>query len=127
MYEWYLSEKAKGQLAEIIEHTIDKYGEEQALKYRRQLEEAFSQIVRRPDLGKARGNCSEEVLSRKQGVHYIFYREDENENIKISEIVHERRNLENYFDEDMQAEKRAYEREKAERKRRDDLDYDLER
>lgn len=127
MSKWIISDKADMQLVKIYEDGKDIWGEEQATKYQMELLEHVALIQERQELSKKRGNSPEGVLSQKYGRHYIFYREVSDERIEITEILHDSMDLENYFDADMEAEKRAYEREKAERKRRDDLDYDLER
>ena len=85
-----ISREAASDLENIWLYTLEKWSQEQADKYHRQLIEAIKQLAQNPYLGKDVGHILKGYYRLKAQSHLIFYKIDEiGNNIMIIRILHE--------------------------------------
>lgn len=84
------SQEAASDLENIWLYTLEKWSQEQADKYHRQLIEAIKQLALNPYLGKDVGYILKGYYRLKAQSHLVFYKIDEiSNNIMIIRILHE--------------------------------------
>lgn len=93
---WKLSIEADKDLEDIIDYTLEKFGEDQALLYASSFDIVFDQLSINPELGRERNEVREGLRSIGQEKHVIFYRIQE-DYIRIVRILHGSRDLPKYF------------------------------
>lgn len=90
-----ISHEAASDLENIWLYTLEKWSQEQADKYHRQLMEVIERVVQNPYLGKEVGYISPGYYRINAGSHLIFYRIDElGNNVMIIRILHEQMDFE---------------------------------
>ena len=72
--DYKLTLAAKNDIKDIWQYTVEKWGEQQAEKYIGQLEKKFKDLVKTPNLGRARSDIRNGYRSLPEGKHIIFYR-----------------------------------------------------
>lgn len=75
-------------LESIAIYTVRQWGEEQSVKYTRQIWAALQAIQAKPNSGRERYGVPKVIRGRKSGSHVIFYR-CEGQTIYIMRILHE--------------------------------------
>jgi len=66
------SNQAEADLAEILDYSTDKWGEDQAASYLAGLTTCFEQVTKMPDMGKACDSVHPGFRRIQQGRHIIF-------------------------------------------------------
>ena len=89
MAEFSLRPKAISDLEKIWEYTVETWGEEQAERYVRLINESFRQIADNPSLGRSCDTIREGYRKRGIGRHVIFYRTNDGD-IEVVRILHDR-------------------------------------
>ncbi len=85
-----ISQEAASDLENIWLYTLEKWSQQQADKYHRQLIEAIKQLALNPYLGKDVGYILKGYYRLKAQSHLIFYKIDDiGNNIMIIRILHE--------------------------------------
>ena len=69
-----LTPRAAADLLTIFVEGIERFGERQALSYRRELEETFAMLNDLPGMGRTREALGTEVRSYPHGAHIVLYR-----------------------------------------------------
>jgi toxin ParE1/3/4 len=87
-----LSPRAEDDFADILQYTLDTWGEVQVFKYRDILDEALLTIREHPQIGHSRAELSAAHRIFPAGRHIIVYRVTERA-ILVSRILHERMDL----------------------------------
>lgn len=93
---YILSEIADKDLEDIFDHTLDKFGFEQAEKYLLEIEEVFQNLIVNPQLGKKRDEIKQGLYSFPKDNHVIFYRILDH-HIRIVRVLHGSRDIPKYF------------------------------
>ncbi len=94
---WYnLTPVAKEDLQDIWLYTLDQWGEQQADRYLRQLEECCARLVSLPELDKARDDLRSGYRSILEGSHIIIYRHHLDQ-IEIVRVLHQRMDPERHL------------------------------
>ena len=88
MSEYHLSALAELDLADIVDYTVDVWGEEQAERYLDSLVACFFRIAQMPELGRACSAVHPGFRRIEPGKHVIFYRPEER-GIFIGRILHQ--------------------------------------
>ena len=91
------TEKAEGDLAAIIDHTVETWGSAQAVKYMDGLEVLAASLAQTPDLGKAREDLHKGLLVFPYERHLLFYRR-ERHGITIVRILHDSMDTPRHFE-----------------------------
>ncbi|MCG6137075.1 MAG: type II toxin-antitoxin system RelE/ParE family toxin [Nostoc sp. LLA-1] len=99
MSPFRLTELAKQDLLSIGRYTQKTWGTEQRNRYLTMLDDCFQILARDPHKGRACDEISPGYRRYRIGRHLIFYRENE-EYIDIIRILHDRMDIESYFNED---------------------------
>jgi toxin ParE1/3/4 len=87
-----LAPGAEDDLADILQYTEQRWGAEQGDSYQAMLQKALLGLVDFPHLGKARPDLSAGYRSLLADQHVIYYRIEGNA-IRVSRIVHVRREV----------------------------------
>ncbi len=83
------SRLAEADLMEIIRYTLDRWGEDQAIRYVDDLEGCCEQIAANPALGRACDDIRPGLRRIEHGRHIVFYRQEAG-GVLISRILHQR-------------------------------------
>jgi toxin ParE1/3/4 len=87
-----LSPQAEDDLADILQHTLETWGESQLLAYGKVLDDGLRMILHNPLIGFARPAVSDKHRFFSTGEHLIAYRLTPTR-IEISRILHCRMDL----------------------------------
>ena len=88
MAKFRFSRRAEADLLSIGEYTFRKWGETQAARYLRELEDCCQMLARNPALGRLCEDIRPGLRRFEHGRHVLFYRQ-ESRGILIS-ILHQR-------------------------------------
>lgn len=99
MPDYFLTNKAVEDLAEIWNYTFDNWSEKQADIYYNLLISSFKKIVKNPGLGKLYFKIPDEIYGVKAGSHIIFYRKLAHTNIEIVRILHNKMDIKSRMQE----------------------------
>ena len=89
MGEVSLRPKARSDLGSIWDYTVEAWGEEQAERYLRALNQAFETLAERPRLGRLYDEVREGLRVYPSGRHLIFFFVTEG-GIDVARVLHER-------------------------------------
>ena len=93
MANYWLTNKAVDDLAQIWDYTYRKWSEKQADAYYKMLLENCQYIADNPSIGRAYEEIRNELFGLKANRHIIFYRKSINNSVEITRIIHERMDL----------------------------------
>ena len=96
MAEFSLRPKAIADLEEIWRYTVDTWGEAQAERYVRLINESFRQIADNPSLGRSCDVICEGYRKRSVGRHVIFYRTIDGD-VEVVRILHDRMDVDRHL------------------------------
>ena len=85
-----LSSEAQDDLRSIIQFTNERWGREQARRYRHLLRSGFEHLARFPELGVASPEYSHMVRTHVIGAHIVFYMPVDG-GVLITRIIHQNR------------------------------------
>lgn len=91
------TDKAEGDLAAIIDHTLATWCAAQAVKYIDGLEELAANLAQSPDLGKSRAEIHKGLSAFPYGSHLLLYRK-ERHGITIVRILHNSMDTPRHFE-----------------------------
>jgi len=91
------TERAEGDLASIIDYTLETWGAGQAVKYINGLEGLAASLAQTPDLGKAREDLHKGLFVFPYERHLLFYRK-ERHGITIVRILHDSMDTPRHFE-----------------------------
>ncbi len=87
MSNYRLSRLAAADIEEIAEYTIERFGIEQARRYRDGLKTCFDQLTKNPALGRRVEQLARGLKRFEHQSHVVFY-VSEPENIFIVRVLH---------------------------------------
>jgi len=87
--------KAVYDLAQIWNHTLNKWSEDQADRYYNMLLENCKVIAINPEIGKNYSGVTDNLFGFRAGRHIIFYRRIEDNEVEITRILHEQMDIKN--------------------------------
>ena len=93
---YILSQEADADIDAIFDYTEKEFGFNQAVKYVHDFDVVFKQLVKHPDLGKARNEIKRGVFSIPIGEHIVFYSTHTNY-IRIIRVLHGRCDIPKQF------------------------------
>lgn len=93
MAEYKLTQKARKDLGNIWNYTVDKWPETQADKYYHMLLDSCQETADGKVKGKQYEGIYPGLLGIKTGKHIIFYRQMDKDRVEIARILHERMDL----------------------------------
>lgn len=83
-----LSAMAERDLANILDYTVDVFGERQAEEYLGSIEECFARIAQMPLSGRSCKSLHPELRRIEHQKHVIFYAPDA-QDVLIARVLHE--------------------------------------
>jgi toxin ParE1/3/4 len=83
------SRRAESDLMEIAQYTLNRWGEDQTIRYLDDLERCCQQLADNPDLGRACDDIRPGLRRMEHGRHVVFYRQNA-DGVLISRILHQR-------------------------------------
>ena len=89
MADYRLTRRAEGDLAGIADYTIERFGIEQARRYREGLESCFRMLADGPLIGRPAEGLSPGLRRYEVQAHIVFYR-IEGDGILIVRVLHEK-------------------------------------
>ena len=89
MAKAHFEPRAKTDLVEIGQHTMDRWGAAQARRYLTQLKDCCGALAERPYLGRSCEDIRAGARRFEQGRHVIFYKQHPN-GIRVLRILHQR-------------------------------------
>jgi toxin ParE1/3/4 len=92
-----LGVEARGDLADLLLFTEQRWGKTQRREYQRLLLEAFAELARFPNLGQSRPDYGPDFQSFRVRQHVIVYEVTDTE-IRIARILHVRRDADSIFE-----------------------------
>lgn len=90
MTDYVLSERAKRDIREIGDYTVQTWSEDQALKYIRMLFNQIRVLSRNPRLGRNYDYIRPGLHGYHCGRHIVFYRVLPTNRVRVIRILHER-------------------------------------
>jgi len=96
MPSYHLSNAAADDLAGIAAFTIERFGTEQARRYRDQFETCFQTLAENPKLGRDAEEVSEGLRRFEHQSHVIFYQPGD-AGILIVRILHQSMDVPRHF------------------------------
>ena len=87
MAHYKFTDKAEQDLENIIDFTINKWGNDQANRYINELEKRVSGLANNPNIGLNRNNLSPSLLSFPYQSHILYYIKTDN-GITIARVLH---------------------------------------
>lgn len=90
MAAFRFSRKAESDLLDIARYTLDRWGEDQAIRYLNNLEACCEQLARNPDLGRTCDDILPGLRRMEHGRNVLFYRQEKSGRVLISRILHQR-------------------------------------
>jgi len=96
MNNYKLSRLASADLEEIAEYTIERFGIEQARRYRDGLKTCFNQLANNPALGKRSEQLMRGLRRFEHQSHVVFYI-NEPEDIFIVRVLHSSMDVQRHF------------------------------
>jgi len=96
MNNYRLSRLASADLEEIAEYTIERFGIEQARRYRDGLKTCFDQLANNPALGKRSEQLMRGLRRFEHQSHVVFYI-NESEDIFIVRVLHSSMDVPRHF------------------------------
>jgi toxin ParE1/3/4 len=84
-----LSRRAESDLMEIARYTLERWGEDQAIRYIDDLEACCKQLASNPDLSRPCDDVRPGLCRMEHGRHVVFYRKGAG-GILVLRILHER-------------------------------------
>jgi len=101
MRKLHLSPAAAEDLENILQYTLDTWGEKQFNVYLNSFQQAFDSILLDPEsvLSKKRDELFADCRSINSGHHIVFFRL-KNRNIEIIRVLHEKMDFLRHFEEE---------------------------
>ena len=76
----------------MLLYTEREWGQQQQRVYKRQFDEAFTELRQFPGLGMPRPELGQDIRSRHAGQHVVIYEPSDTE-LRIVRVLHARRDL----------------------------------
>jgi toxin ParE1/3/4 len=96
MKKFSITPQARADLKDISRYTDKKWGRQQRFNYIKQLQDRFSYLANKPQLGKRRDEITGSPYSYHEGRHVIFYRTTA-EGIEIIRVLHDSMDFPRHF------------------------------
>ncbi len=96
MAEYRLSGQAALDLESIADYTIDRFGIEQARRYRDGLKTCFGQLSDNPGIGRRAEHLARDLRRFEHQSHIVFFR-SEPDGLLIVRVLHSRMDVARYF------------------------------
>ena len=90
--QYFLTKSAEADLFDIIQYTLQEWGEKQVYTYKRQLESRLDAILLFPDIGRKHPKLPANVYYLVEGKHYIFYKKLD-QDIEILRFLHHKMDI----------------------------------
>jgi toxin ParE1/3/4 len=98
MCRYVLSPAAQLDLEQIWDYTCDRWGDDQAENYVREIERAIQRVVQNPMIGRACDEVRAGYRRHAVGSHTLYYRLATPECIDVVRILHQRMDVDRHLD-----------------------------
>jgi toxin ParE1/3/4 len=96
--KYVLSPAAQADLAEIWDYTCQRWGDDQAEKYVREIQRAIERIVGNPLIGRPCDQVREGYRRHAIGSHTLYYLVASHDLIDVVRILHNRMDVDRHLD-----------------------------
>lgn len=93
-----LSVKAREDVKNIFRYSLQRFGENQTMKYKADLGECFQLLADNPNMGRECNDIRDGYFRHEHQSHIIFYIQ-KSKHIFITTIIHNRVDIKNMFGE----------------------------
>jgi toxin ParE1/3/4 len=94
--EYGLTKSAERDLASIADYTIERFGVNQARRYRNSLFRIFESLAEHPEMGRDCSHAKEGCRRHEHGSHVIYYKIT-HAGIVVLRLLHERQDPMSYL------------------------------
>ena len=91
-----LSPRAQADLSEIWDHSVRRWGADQAERYVRRIQSTLALLSDNPALGRSASAIRRDYRKHPCGAHVIFYRQTDT-GIDVVRILHQRMDVERHL------------------------------
>lgn len=94
----HLSPAARADVEQIWDYTSDRWGDDQAENYVRELQRAIERVVNDPGIGRACDEVRPGYRKHAVGSHTVYYRIARIDMIDVVRILHQRMDVDRHLD-----------------------------
>lgn len=98
MSRYVLSPAAHADLEQIWDYTCDRWGDDQAEKYVREIQRAIERVVDNPGIGRPCDEVRPGYRKHPVGTHTLYYRVAGVDVIDVVRILHQRMDIDRHLD-----------------------------
>ena len=98
MSRYVLSPAARADLEQIWDYTCDRWGDDQAEQYVREIQRAIERAVDNPEIGRACDEVRPGYGKHPVGTHMLYYRIAGVDVIDMVRILHQRMDIDRHLD-----------------------------
>lgn len=98
--QYFLTKAAEADLVDIINYTLEEWGEDQVYTYKRQLESRLEAILIFPDIGRKHPRLPSSIYYLIEGKHYIFYKKVKKD-IEVLRFLHHSMDILNHLSDEL--------------------------
>lgn len=93
-----LSPAARADLEDIWDYTRERWGDDQAEAYVREIQRAIERVVDRPLIGRSCDDVRQGYRTHAVGSHTLYYRIARDDLIDVVRILHNRMDVDRHLD-----------------------------
>lgn len=97
MSRYALSPAARADLEQIWDYTCERWGDDQAEEYVREIQRAIERIVENPMIGRACDEVRSGYRRHAVGSHTLYYRAS-GDGIDVVRVLHQRMDVDQHLD-----------------------------
>ncbi|MBX7435380.1 type II toxin-antitoxin system RelE/ParE family toxin [Mycobacterium sp. Y57] len=98
MSAYVLSPAAQADLGDIWDYTCERWGDDQAEMYLREIQRAIERVVASPLIGRPCDEVCEGYRRHAVGSHTLYYRGASNDVIDVVRVLHNRMDVDRHLD-----------------------------
>lgn len=98
MNRYVLSPAARADLEEIWDYTCQRWDDDQAEEYVREIQRAIERVVDNPMIGRACDELRPGCRKHAVGSHTLYYRIVGGDVINVVRVLHQRMDVDRHFD-----------------------------
>ena len=98
MSRYVLSPAARADLEQIWEYSSERWDDDQAEEYLREVQRAIQRIVSNPTIGRSFNDVRRGYRKHAVGSHTLYYRIGSDDVIDVVRVLHQRMDADRHFD-----------------------------
>ena len=98
MNRYVLSRAARADLEQIWDYTCERWDDDQAEEYVREIQRAIERVVDNPTIGRACDEVRPGYRTHAVGSHTLYYRIVSGDVVNVVRILHQRMDVDRHLD-----------------------------